>query len=82
MDDLAHNIIVLKGSVELRIEGQPALIIPTGSVFDFEWAKRHEVLAHESDTMVLHLMLNGMPLNYDLLPPGEKQGYLRYQGLH
>lgn len=80
-NDLSHNIVVLKGCVELRIDGE-TILIPAGSVFDFDWTKRHEVLAAEPNTQVLHLMLNGMPAGYDKLPDSELRGNLQYRGMH
>lgn len=69
--ETAHNVIVLFGSVSANVEGQSSRILLQGNVFDFDWTKQHDIIALEPNTLVLNLMLFGMPVGYEDLPPSE-----------
>jgi quercetin dioxygenase-like cupin family protein len=69
---LAHNIVVLSGSV--LFIGQVEVALRAGSVFDFDWTLPHSIKALEDNTRVLHLFLHGMPKDYETFPPSERKG--------
>jgi len=72
--ELAHNIVVIRGSI--------MLVMPTGQracmpgIHDFDWAQPHEIFALEDHTETLHLFVNGQPQGYDTLPESELRGTL------
>lgn len=72
--ELAHNIIVLSGSVMLSTE-KGATPLLSGRVFDFDWSTHHKITALEK-AEVLHLFLHGRPEGYERLPPHELRGIL------
>lgn len=74
--ELAHNIIVLSGSVMFSTEGEDARPLIAGTVFDFDWSVRHKITALER-AEVLHIFLNGRPEGYERLPPQELKGILQ-----
>lgn len=71
--DLAHNIVVMKGSIILDIAGD-RVKLEAGDIYDFDWTKRHAESALESRTSVLHIFLNGRPRDYETLPPSALAG--------
>lgn len=70
----AHNIVVVKGSILLLMDGTASVCLP--GVYDFDWTQPHEINALENNSEVLHLFLNGQPEGYDALPPHELRGTL------
>lgn len=69
--ETAHNVIVLFGSVSLNVKGQSSRILLQGNVHDFEWTREHDIVALEPNTLVLNLLLFGMPESYRDLPASE-----------
>lgn len=67
----AHNVIVLHGSVSVNVEGHSSRIVTQGNVLDFDWTRPHDIIALEPNTLVLNLMLFGMPDTYVNMPPSE-----------
>jgi quercetin dioxygenase-like cupin family protein len=68
----AHNIVVIRGSILLIMDGSASVCLP--GVHDFDWTQPHEISALEKDSEVLHLFLNGQPEGYDTLPESELRG--------
>lgn len=73
-DETAHNVIVLLGSVAVNITGEPSKILRQGNVFDFDWTREHYLVALEPNSLVLSLMLFGIPAGYKDLPETELHG--------
>lgn len=69
--ETAHNIIVLRGSVAVNVEGESSRILLQGTVYDFAWTRDHYVVALEPNSMVLNLNLFGIPDGYRDLPSAE-----------
>lgn len=70
----AHNIIVLSGQVVLSVTGEPNKTFKEGSVVDFDWAREHQFIALQPGTLVLNLMLFGMPEEYTELSDADFRG--------
>jgi hypothetical protein len=66
-----HNIIVLRGSVQVGNE-----IVRVGSIHDFDGSVLHTVAALEPQTEILNCFLWGKPADYETLPESEKAGVL------
>lgn len=62
--DTAHNVVVLFGSVSVNVEGEASKIVSQGHVCDFDWSKPHYIVALEPGTLILNLLLSGMPEAY------------------
>jgi quercetin dioxygenase-like cupin family protein len=75
---LAHNIVIMRGSVLLTTDDEDYVCGP--GVHDFDWSKPHEISALEDHTEALHLFLNGQPEGYDSLPESELRGVLANPG--
>lgn len=76
---LAHNIIVLKGTVLFEAGLNHRVTLHAGEVFDFDWSRRHKITAI-TPASVLHVFLHGQPEGYDRLPPEELRGVLETIG--
>lgn len=72
--ELAHNLIVIRGSVLLITEKESRTCL--SGIHDFDWSAPHEIIALEDDSETLHLFLNGQPAGYDTLPATELRGTL------
>lgn len=72
--ELAHNLIVIRGSVLLMIGDERKTCLP--GIHDFDWSVPHEIIAAEDNSETLHLFLNGQPRGYDTLPDSELRGTL------
>ena len=74
--ELAHNVIVLSGMVEVLFAIGTLVSMPlrAGSVYDFDNSKRHEIVASQGSASILNLFLNGMPPIYRDLPESELSG--------
>lgn len=73
--EFEHNIMVLRGTVRLQIEGR-ASMLTEGQILDFDGAKPHSIMCMSDAAMTVHLFLHGMPKGYDQLPESEHQGSL------
>ena len=72
---LAHNILVLSGEVMLVMADGQRRHIESGQILDFDWSKRHRIVA-KSSAIIVNFMLNGIPEGYDRLPSSELEGTL------
>jgi len=72
--ELAHNLIVMRGSVMVLTDQCPRICGP--GVYDLEWSQPHEIVALEDRCETIHLFLNGQPHGYDSLPDNELRGIL------
>lgn len=70
--ELAHNLIVMWGSVALIMGEQRKTCLP--GIHDFDWSQPHEIIALEDHCETLHLFLNGQPEGYNSLPESELRG--------
>jgi|SRR5882672_10050110 len=70
--ELAHNLVVMWGSVILIMRGERKTCLP--GIHDFDWSQPHEIIALEDHCETLHLFLNGQPQGYDSLPDHELRG--------
>lgn len=63
---MAHNVIVLKGSVEIYGPGrQWTKTMHAGEIFDFEDpTAAHEIAALEPNTRIINVFLNGTPARF------------------
>lgn len=72
--DTAHNIIVLRGAVQVHGE-IPDVVLRAGDVLDFDSSKKHQIDAISDNTEILNLFINGEPENYDRLPAGVRTAF-------
>lgn len=71
----AHNIVVLHGTVVVNIDGEayPKTLV-AGDIFDFAWARPHDVVACTPGAIILNVFLHGRPADYADLPASESEG--------
>lgn len=62
----SHNVVVLSGSISLRSDDD-TWTFHAGSVVDFPWQERHEIVGLEPGTTILNFFLNGQPEEYKSL---------------
>ena len=76
--DSRHNVILLKGSVEVYgLEKRWNRILKLGDVMDFtEEQYPHEIAALEDDTVILNMNLYGCPSCYTPNPEDSYGTYL------
>jgi hypothetical protein len=72
--ELAHNLIVIRGSVMLVTPHEQRICMP--GIHDFNWSQPHEIVALEDDCETFHLFLSGQPIGYISLPDNELRGFL------
>lgn len=72
----AHNVVVLRGSVLIYgPNGYNVRKAVAGDVVDIEWAKWHEIMALEPNTMFFNINLTARPSGYN---PCEDERYGHY----
>ncbi len=71
----AHNIVCMLGAVHLVFGDSENRRILAGEVLDFDWTRRHSIVA-DCPATILNLFIHGIPPGYDQLGATELKGVL------
>jgi quercetin dioxygenase-like cupin family protein len=74
--EMQHNIIVLRGTVHLKVQGCQGLMLTEGTIRDFHSEQPHSIMCMSDSAITLHMFLRGIPAGYAELPESEHQGTL------
>lgn len=75
-ESTAHNIIVLQGRLKLVFDDEDFRTINAGDIVDFDWTRRHRIIASTPPAVILNLFLHGMPEGFDEIPENELEGVM------
>lgn len=70
--ELFHDVNVVTGKIAFyTTNGANLIVVNMGQTINFDGTVPHEIVALESNTRIINIFLNGMPKDYDKLPPEE-----------